>query len=189
MDAAIDHFAIMGYRSADVRSVVNKLLKDVYGKDGWPLLEDSCYYVVQEALFEMQEQEEKLQQQRQNEDDDGDDEGEEAHLYLQEPQQEEVEEEAPQQEAAMMEEPLEEFIPIAMVVPPSEAVLAVEQTEEAEPLLIDPPAPRAASPDLAATGTRRTRPPCYGWISESESDSDYEEYLASRQQRVQVPAK
>lgn len=27
MDAAIDHFAIMGYRSADVRSVVNKLLK------------------------------------------------------------------------------------------------------------------------------------------------------------------
>uniref|UniRef100_A0A8R7R838 WIYLD domain-containing protein n=1 Tax=Triticum urartu TaxID=4572 RepID=A0A8R7R838_TRIUA len=78
MDAAIDHFAEMGYRKADVRRVVNKLLKDVYGKDGWPLLEDSCYSVVQEALFELEEQE-KLQQQ-QNEDDDGDDEGEEAHL-------------------------------------------------------------------------------------------------------------
>ena len=184
MDAAIDHFAEMGYRKADVRRVVNKLLKDVYGKDGWPLLEDSCYSVVQEALFELEEQE-KLQQQ-QNEDDDGDDEGEEAHL---EPQQEEVEEEAPQQEVAIKEELSEEFIPIAMVVPPSEAVVAVEQTEEAEPLLVDPPSPRAASPDLLATGTSRKRPPCYGWITESESDSDYEEYLARRQQRVQVPAK
>ncbi|XP_037461178.1 uncharacterized protein LOC125523881 isoform X2 [Triticum urartu] len=185
MDAAIDHFAEMGYRKADVRRVVNKLLKDVYGKDGWPLLEDSCYSVVQEALFELEEQE-KLQQQ-QNEDDDGDDEGEEAHL---EPQQEEVEEEAPQ-EVAIKEEPSEEFVPIAMVVPPSEAVVAVEQTEEAEkaPLLIDPPSPRAASPDPLATGTKRKRPPCYGWISESESDSDYEEYVARRQQRVQVPAK
>ncbi|XP_044435148.1 uncharacterized protein [Triticum aestivum] len=186
MDAAIDHFAEMGYRKADVRRVVNKLLKDVYGKDGWPLLEDSCYSVVQEALFEMEEQE-KLQQeqQQQQNQDDGDDEGEEAHL---EPQQEEVEEEAPQ-EVAIKEEPSEEFIPIAMVVPPSEVVVAVEQTEEAEPLLVDPPSPRAASPDLLVTGTSRKRPPCYGWISESESDSDYEEYLARRQQMVQVPAK
>ncbi|XP_020195769.1 uncharacterized protein [Aegilops tauschii subsp. strangulata] len=189
MDAAIDHFAEMGYRKADVRRVVNKLLKDVYGKDGWPLLEDSCYSVVQEALFEMEEQEklqqQQQQQQQQNEDDDGDDEGEEAHP---EPQQEDVEEEAPQ-EVAIKEEPSEEFIPIAMVVPPSEAVLAVGQTEEAEPPLIDPPSPRAASPDPLATGTRRKRPPCYGWISESESDSEYEEYVARRQQRVQVPAK
>ncbi|KAF7111428.1 hypothetical protein CFC21_111443 [Triticum aestivum] len=188
MDAAIDHFAEMGYRKADVRRVVNKLLKDVYGKDGWPLLEGSCYSVVQEALFEMEEQEklQQQQQQQQNEDDDGDDEGEEAHP---EPQQEDVEEEAPQQEVAIKEEPSEEFIPIAMVVPPSEAVLAVGQTEEAEPPLIDPPSPRAASPDPLATRTRRKRPPCYGWISESESDSEYEEYVARRQQRVQVPAK
>ena len=56
MDAAIDHFAIMGYRKADVRSVVNRLLRDVYGRDGWPFLEDSWYSVVQEALFEMQEE-------------------------------------------------------------------------------------------------------------------------------------
>lgn len=45
------------------------------------MLEDSCYSVVQEALFEMEEQEKlQQQQQQQNEDDDGDDEGEEAHL-------------------------------------------------------------------------------------------------------------
>ncbi|EMS48384.1 hypothetical protein TRIUR3_21735 [Triticum urartu] len=117
MDAAIDHFAIMGYRKADVRSVVNRLLRvgppllsfspsllprfrrpirepadamvvrswlirprpcaqDVYGRDGWPFLEDSCYSVVQDALFEMQEEQDKLQlqavQQPQQEDGDTD---------------------------------------------------------------------------------------------------------------------
>uniref|UniRef100_A0A453T4Q8 WIYLD domain-containing protein n=1 Tax=Aegilops tauschii subsp. strangulata TaxID=200361 RepID=A0A453T4Q8_AEGTS len=76
MDAAIDHFAIMGYRKADVRSVVNRLLRDVYGRDGWPFLEDSCYSVVQDALFEMQEEQDKLQlqavQQPQEEDGDAD---------------------------------------------------------------------------------------------------------------------
>lgn len=93
-----------------------------------------------------------------------------------------------QQEAEMMEEPLEDFIPIA-IVPPSEAVLAVEQTEEVVPMLVDPPSPRAASPDLASAGSKRTRRPSYGWISDSESDSDYEEYLAHWRQQVHVPAK
>uniref|UniRef100_A0A453T4R3 WIYLD domain-containing protein n=3 Tax=Triticinae TaxID=1648030 RepID=A0A453T4R3_AEGTS len=92
-------------------------------------------------------------------------------------QQDNENEEAHQQEAEMMEEPLEDFIPIA-IVPPSEAVLAVEQTEEVVPMLVDPPSPRAASPDLASAGSKRTRRPSYGWISDSESDSDYEEYLA-----------
>lgn len=47
----------------------------MYGNDGWPFLEDSCYYVVQEALLEMQEEEDKLQLQavqQQQEDGDGD---------------------------------------------------------------------------------------------------------------------
>ena len=82
-----------------------------------------------------------------------------------------------QQEAEMMEEPLEDLFPVA-IVPPSEVVLADEQTEEVVPMLVDPPSPRVASPDLASTGTKRTRRACYGWISDSESDSDYEEYLA-----------
>jgi hypothetical protein len=77
----------------------------------------------------------------------------------------------------MMEEPLEDFNPIAMVVPPSEEVV---------PMLVNPPSPRAVSLDLAATGTKRTRPFCYGWISDSESDSDYEEYHARRRQQVHV---
>ncbi|KAI4969700.1 hypothetical protein ZWY2020_000614 [Hordeum vulgare] len=113
MDAAIDHFAIMGYRSADVRSVVNRLLRDVYGKDGWPFLEDSCYHVVQEALFEMQEEQDKLQlqavpppqQQQQQEEEDGDGGGDDDH----------DDDEAQQQEAAMMEPPSENAMPIVMV--------------------------------------------------------------------------
>jgi hypothetical protein len=33
----------------------------VYGRDGWPFLEENCYQVVQEALLEKQQEEEKLQ--------------------------------------------------------------------------------------------------------------------------------
>ena len=87
---------------------------------------------------------------------------------------------------------------------PCESVLAIEQKEELAPMIIDPPAPEAASPHPAATGTiidppapeaasprpaaTGTRRPCYGWISESESDSDYEEFVASGQQLVHVPS-
>ena len=188
MDAAIDHFAIMGYRKADVRSVVNRLLRDVYGRDGWPFLEDSCYSVVQDALFEMQEEQDKLQlqavQQPQQEDGDadGDDGGGD----------DDDDDEAQQLEAAMMDPPSENAMPIVMVdseAQPSETVLAVEQTGEVIPMIMDPPAPTAGPPHPASTGTGRTRRPCYGWISESESDSDYEEYLARRQKQVHVPAK
>jgi hypothetical protein len=83
-----------------------------------------------------------------------------------------------QQDAAM--------VPVVQVhnEEPSNTVLAVEQTEE---VIIDPPAPKAL-PHLAAARSGRARRPCFGWISESDSDSDYEEFLASRQQVVHVPA-
>uniref|UniRef100_A0ACD5XU68 Uncharacterized protein n=1 Tax=Avena sativa TaxID=4498 RepID=A0ACD5XU68_AVESA len=55
-----------------------------------------------------------------------------------------------------------------------------EASVKRDPMLIDRPAPEATMPCPAATGTSRARRPCYGWIS----DSDYEEYLASRQQGV-----
>ena len=184
MDAAIDHFAIMGYRKADVRSVVNRLLRDVYGRDGWPFLEDSCYSVVQDALFEMQEEQDRLQLQavQQPHEEDGDDGGGD----------DDDDDEAQQLEAAMMEPPSENAMPVVMVdseAQPSETVLAVEQTGEVIPMIMDPPARTAGPPHPASTGTGRTRRPCYGWISESESDSDYEEYLARRQKQVHVPAK
>lgn len=185
MDAAIDHFAIMGYRSADVRSVVNRLLRDVYGKDGWPFLEDSCYHVVQEALFEMQEEQDKLQLQAvpppQQQEEDGDGGGDDDH----------DDDEAQQQEAAMMEPPSENAMPIVMVdseAQPSKTVLAVEQAGEVIPMNMDPPACRAGPTHPSSAGTSRTRRPCYGWISESESDSDYEEYLARQRNQAHVPA-
>ncbi|XBI13424.1 hypothetical protein VPH35_140156 [Triticum aestivum] len=188
MDAAIDHFAIMGYRKADVRSVVNRLLRDVYGRDGWPFLEDSCYSVVQDALFEMQEEQDKLQLQavQQPQEEDGDADGDDGGG------DDDDDEEAQQLEAAMMDPPSENAMPIVMVdseAQPSETVLAVEQTGEVIPMIMDPPARTAGPPHPASTGTGRTRRPCYGWISESESDSDYEEYVARRQKQVHVPAK
>ncbi|XP_047046214.1 uncharacterized protein LOC124651118 isoform X2 [Lolium rigidum] len=94
MDAAIDHFAQMGYNKADVRKVVNNLIKNVYGDKGWPFLEESGYLVVQEALFEKQEQDEKLQLQ-----------------LVQEEHQVEVQ----QQEGAMMGAPPESDMPIVKV--------------------------------------------------------------------------
>uniref|UniRef100_A0ACD5X0F3 Uncharacterized protein n=1 Tax=Avena sativa TaxID=4498 RepID=A0ACD5X0F3_AVESA len=212
IDAAIDHFVLMGFNKVDVRNVVNSLLRNVYGNDGWPFLEENCYHVVQEALLEKQEQEEKLQlqllqkkQQEEEEEEQQQQQDEEEAQNVQEQQQEDWEEndeaqeqqqdeweeddEARQQEAAMMGAPSEINMPIVKVdnEVPSEAVLAVEQTEEVVPMIIDPPAPSAALRPPAATGTGRTRRPCFGWISESESDSDHEEFLASRQQLVRVP--
>ncbi|CAM0942842.1 unnamed protein product [Alopecurus aequalis] len=285
MDAAVEHFAAMGYDKAEVRKVINGLFKNVYGEKCWLLLEEGCYSVVHEVLLE-KEQEEKLQlqqqeaqhaqeqehqeeeceaddevphaqeQEQQEEEYEADDEkthaqeeeqqeecdkdDEELHAQEEEQQQEDCEDddeelhaqeeeqqeedcedddedlekeqqeedcedddEEPQQETAMIGAPSENDMPIANVhdEAPSEIVLEVEQTEEmvqavsavelteeADPMIMDPPAPEAASPHPAATGIGRTRRPCYGWISESESDSDYEEYLATRQQQVHVPS-
>ncbi|KAM0918021.1 hypothetical protein ACQ4PT_009385 [Festuca glaucescens] len=203
IDAAIDHFVPMGFKKVDIRNIVNSLLKNVYGNNGWLFLEENCYHVVQEALLEKQEEEEKLQlqvlqkkqqQQQQEEEEEEeeeqqqqDDDDEEAQ-HVQEQQQEEWEDEDEdqQQDAAMVGTLSGNRMPVVQVhnEEPSNTVLAVEQTEE---VIIDPPAPKAL-PHLAATRSGRARRPCFGWISESDSDSDYEEFLASRQQVVHVPA-
>jgi hypothetical protein len=96
-----------------------------------------------------------------------------------------------QQETAMLGAPSGKGMSIVKVEQnevPSEAALAVEQTEEVVPMIIDPPAPKAALPHPAATRSGRTRRPCYGWISDAESDSDYEEPITSQQQLVHVPS-
>ncbi|XP_014757635.1 FK506-binding protein 5 isoform X1 [Brachypodium distachyon] len=194
MDAAIDHFTPMGYNKAQVRSVVNTLLK-VYGtedgKQPWALLEDNCYQVVQDVLFEKQEEEEKLQLQLlQEQEKQSEEEGGAQHL-LQEEQHEEVEEddEALQQEAAMQEAPLENNMTIVRVHTglPSEAVSAVEEKEEVVPMTIDAPSHRATLQHPLPAVVGLTRRPCYGWISESESDSDYEEHFGNRQHEAPVP--
>jgi hypothetical protein len=74
--------------------------------------------------------------------------------------------------------------PVESHIPMQELHNEISAIKGADPMLIDSPAPEATMPCPAATGTSRARRPCYGWISESESDSDYEEYLASRQHEV-----
>ncbi|KAM0821146.1 hypothetical protein ACQ4PT_048935 [Festuca glaucescens] len=157
MDGAIAHFGTMGYPKADIRSTVEQLI-EVYGEGGMLHLKADKYSVVQDALVEKQEQEEQPQ------------------LLL------EQEDPNTQNEAAMRETPVEGVMSIV------EAHNEISAIEGADPMLIDDlPAPEATLPHPAATGNSRARRPCYGWISESESDSDYEEYLASQQHEVDAP--
>ncbi|KAE8803389.1 putative inactive histone-lysine N-methyltransferase SUVR1 [Hordeum vulgare] len=93
-------------------------------------------------------------------------------------EKQEQEEEPKQKEAAISEAPVASGMHNEM---PPGAELSVEG---ADPMLIDPRASEATMSRPAARGTSSARRPCYGWISESESDSDYEEYLASRRQEM-----
>ncbi|XP_047049570.1 uncharacterized protein LOC124654619 [Lolium rigidum] len=157
MDGAIAHFATMGYPKADIRSTVEQLI-EVYGEGGMLHIKADKYSVVLDALFEKQEQEEQPQ------------------LLL------EQEDPNTQNEAAMCKAPVEGVMSIV------EAHNEISAIEGADPMLIDDLlAPEATLPHPAATGNSRARRPCYGWISESESDSDYEEYLASQQHEVDAP--
>ncbi|KAM3256416.1 hypothetical protein ACQJBY_049095 [Aegilops geniculata] len=107
-------------------------------------------------------------------------------LFEKQEQEEQQREEPKQKEAAISEAPTASDMPIVDMhneMPPG-AELSVEGVD---PMLIDPPAPEATMAPPVATGTSRARRPCYGWISESESDSDYEEYLASRRQATHAP--
>ncbi|CAM0950674.1 unnamed protein product [Alopecurus aequalis] len=157
MYGAISHFAPMGYPEADIRSTVEQLIQ-VYGEAGMGLLQEDHYLAVQDALFEKQEEQEK------------------------QPQQLLLEQGGPnmQKEAAIPEAPVEREMTMAEV---QNEILAIEG---GDPMLVDRPAPKATLPRPAATETSRARRPCYGWISESESDSDYEEYLASRQKQLSI---
>uniref|UniRef100_A0A0D9XBB4 WIYLD domain-containing protein n=1 Tax=Leersia perrieri TaxID=77586 RepID=A0A0D9XBB4_9ORYZ len=194
IDAAIDHFVPMGYSVADVRAVVKDLLK-VYGKDGWPFLEEGVYRVVQDALFEKQEQEDKLQLQLLQE--------EEEIMEDQDPllQLEGAVDDGPlenimsievhneQMEGEMDDAPLENSMSIVhyrktiwgfavrsrrtadtlfpVVVPVHDGIPSEAESFTDPPVLeaILPP------PDKAAV-TSVPRRPCYGWISESETESE-----------------
>ncbi|KAM0901226.1 hypothetical protein ACQ4PT_020112 [Festuca glaucescens] len=154
LDDAIKQFEPMGYAEDDIRSTVQQLI-EMYGKKGMWLLKEDDYSVVQDALFEKQEQEEQRQRL----------------LEQEEPNK--------QKESAISEAPVKSYM---QMVEMHDEISAVESSND--PMLIDRPAPEATLPRPAATGTICARRPCYGWISESESDSDYEEYLASRQHEV-----
>lgn len=78
-----------------------------------------------------------------------------------------------QQEAAADEAPPENDAQISEVHAPAESESAVEQAKpRARPIEYPPLEPIVLLPGPAATGTVRPRPPCFGWISDSESESD-----------------
>ncbi|XP_066381759.1 uncharacterized protein [Miscanthus floridulus] len=161
IDAAIDHFAAMGYAAHHIRSVVGGLVK-VYGgpsPDVWRLLEEGSYQVVQNRLFEIEEE------QKQNQD---------AQLQQQDDQQ--VEDEPPQHQEPAADEAVED----PMFIEPQDTISisneAPAETKSADkevedPMFIEPPAREAALPLNAA---RRIGPtlPCYGWLSESEDEEE-----------------
>ncbi|KAL6596909.1 hypothetical protein ACP70R_047043 [Stipagrostis hirtigluma subsp. patula] len=160
IDAAIDHFAAMGYAERDVTTVIAELLEAYEGPEAWPFLEDGSYYVVQEALIEKQEQEEKQ-------------------LLLEHNQEEEQEQQQPpqQQEA-------ENNMAILEVHNGELAEVEPAEEEVEDPMVIEPPALETVAP-LPAAGTGGTRRPCYGWLSESDED---EEELACQQYEPRVPS-
>ncbi|CAD6218832.1 unnamed protein product [Miscanthus lutarioriparius] len=164
IDAAIDHFAAMGYAAHKVRSVVGGLVK-VYGgpsRDVWRLLEEGSYEVVQNRLLEIEEEERQKQ---------------DAQLLLDYHQQQDgqqVEDEPPQHQEPAADEQVED----PMFIEPQDTISisneAPAETKSADkevedPMFIEPPVREAALPLNAARRTGPTRP-CYGWLSESEDE-------------------
>ncbi|CAL5065395.1 unnamed protein product [Urochloa decumbens] len=177
IDAAIDHFAPMGYTARQVRTAVNALLKEYLGAAAWRFLEDDSYLVVQERLLEMEEEEKKLLEQETQEE-------EEPELEQEQPQQHEpaLDEVPPQSNSLMLEghsgesagiESSDEELEDPMIVEPL-AVEAVAPLTEA----------KAVVPFAEATVTGDRRPPCYGWLSESED----EEQQTCEQREVHLPS-
>ncbi|KAG0544129.1 hypothetical protein BDA96_02G248300 [Sorghum bicolor] len=61
IDAAVDHFVLMGYAAYHVRSVVGSLVK-MYGgpsRDVWRLVEEDSYKVVEARLLAIKEEKQK----------------------------------------------------------------------------------------------------------------------------------
>ncbi|TVU10784.1 hypothetical protein EJB05_44332 [Eragrostis curvula] len=160
IDAALDHFAGMGYDAREVRAIVQRLLKLYGGADAWPLLEEGSYQVVQDVLFEKQEEEEEKQ------------------LLLEHHPQEE------EQQVEVGEEPPKHQGPAVDEAPPENnmAMFEVYNEVSAEPdspiegvedsVFADLPTPEVVVPPPVAVGTGGTARPCYGWISESEDEEE-----------------
>ncbi|CAM0144600.1 unnamed protein product [Urochloa decumbens] len=177
IDAAIDHFAPMGYTARQVRTAVNALLKEYLGAAAWRFLEDDSYLVVQERLLEMEEEEKKLLEQETQEE-------EEPELEQEQPQQHEpaLDEVPPQSNSLMLEGHSGESAGIESSDEELEDPMIVE------PLAVEAVAPltevKAVVPFAEATVTGDRRPPCYGWLSESED----EEQQTCEQREVHLPS-
>ncbi|RCV10870.1 hypothetical protein SETIT_2G143300v2 [Setaria italica] len=173
IDAAIDHFAAMGYAARDIRDAIADLLKVYGGPSAWPLLEEGSYQVVQDKLFEKEDEEKQKQEQEQEQD---------QTLLLEGQQVEEEEEEPPQhQEPAVDEAPPENN---KLILLHDEVPVETESADEVEdPMFIEPSPLEAIVPLTAAVGIGCKRKPCYGWLTES----DDEEQPTIQHHEVHIP--
>ncbi|KAK8459476.1 hypothetical protein SEVIR_2G150100v4 [Setaria viridis] len=176
IDAAIDHFAPMGYTARQVRTAVNALLKEYLGAAAWPFLEDSSYLVVQEKLLEMEDEEKKapptLEQEIQEEEQPEQEQPQVEHgcSYYEKSsgpvsmqQESAVDEVRPQSNRSILE---------GHSAVPAGIELSDEEVED--PMLIEPHAIRSGG---------ETRRPCHGWLTESED----EEEQTSEQHELHLP--
>ncbi|KAK3129295.1 hypothetical protein QOZ80_6BG0476580 [Eleusine coracana subsp. coracana] len=157
IDAAIDHFAPMGFAARDVRAIVNGLLKEyAVGAAAWPLLEEGSYQLVLDTLIKKQEEDEKQQQL----------------LRDHHPQEEEHEDHHPQEEEQLPPQHQE----LAEVEAPPENKMPMlevhhEASESRNEGLEDPLFSELPTHPIAIR-TRGTVRPCYGWISESDDEEE-----------------
>ncbi|KAL6639708.1 hypothetical protein ACP70R_022530 [Stipagrostis hirtigluma subsp. patula] len=168
IDAAIDHLAGYGFPKPNIRKTINNLLQ-LYGRDGWVFLEEGSYRVVLEKLLEDQ-QEEQGQKQK---------------------QQIAAEDEAsPEDDMQISQEHIE--APTASNTVPEKAkpLGSPDKPLAPEPIPPLPPAPGPIQTLPPASDTAPIRPPCYGWISESETESESgsEEMHSDKQKEVNVPS-
>ncbi|KAL6600398.1 hypothetical protein ACP70R_045198 [Stipagrostis hirtigluma subsp. patula] len=197
--AAIDHFAPMGYPASRVRSAVKALLKvynDAGGGGGkaaaaaWPLLEEASYYVVHEKLFEMEEEEKKQlllehhpeqEQQPPQEQEAAVDKAPENKMSIIEAHNE-LPTEAASEENSMAVLEMHDEVPAEAEAEDEEDEdpMFTEQPALEDPMFIEPPALEGpmlmiespALETLRPVAAARTRRPCFGWLSESESESE-----------------
>ncbi|KAG9453957.1 hypothetical protein H6P81_006861 [Aristolochia fimbriata] len=162
IDAAIDALLPLGFKKGVIRKNVNKLLKVYEGDDGWVFIEEACYKLLIETILEEQENEQAKT------------------LELCEGQGK-----APLVSPSSSDEGAGEG--------PSNIELAIMENTETEdqseardqageggqmlPLLegnrIGSGGTLQQSRDIASSNpVPRRRPPCYGWISESDEEKD-----------------
>ncbi|WVZ62942.1 hypothetical protein U9M48_012630 [Paspalum notatum var. saurae] len=160
IDAAIDHFGAMGYPARAVRAVVVELLKVYGGPTAWPLLEEGAYEVVQNRLFEKEDEEKQKQAEPQPLE------------YHHQEEDQQVLQEPPQHKEPGTDEAPPDNISILEVYHESPAEIESVDEEGEDPMFIEPHALEAVVPRIRTGETRR---PCYGWIIESEDESEDEE--------------
>lgn len=185
IDAAFDALIPLGFTKEIIRKTIKDLLKVYGGDEGWVFVEEAAYKLVIDTILEKQEEEEAHDEMLQIEGEVVDNpaslemiepvvDGGETSLLLEEGMSENL------QPGTVSHTSSELPDAIGIEGTCSNGVPIVTEDSLQQPALhLDPPviASDAGHSDLqqAYEFARPRRPPCYGWISETESSSSEEE--------------